>query len=803
MPMRRLSKWVATLRARPQRAFAYYLPRTLMALCTLVLLGVAGATSRRPVGGADLQLSTGRVVAVEPGGPAAQAGIRPGDIVLSVGGASLADTPLYRGKQPGDIEVLSVMRGDAVSDVPVILATPSAADRIWRLVPTVVAAGFWGGGVALLALRPRDDICRAFFRLSLGAAVALGAGQLSTFNVLWAVHLFVWTLAALPPLLSDAYLQLATPRLPWTRTLTRSLIGISGVVVLPDLLFLARFGSGAHISPLWPRWRTALLLYLAVSLLVLVVGLLYAYVVTQKASVRRRLRGVAFAVTVGFLPMVLLSLLPEIVWGVGSGLPFQVTFPFLLLVPLSHVYVITHYDLRGLDRVINRSLVVFLLGLVWGGSYLAVTAVGMRFLRDAPFFYPVVGVLTTVTMALIFVPLMSLLQQGVDYLFYGGWYDYRQVITQMSRGLSDVTSRYALGERLVLPVASGLRLRGAALYLQDPSRASFALVAAHGFDLPPEITDIEPDRRGTATDITPAPDLWRQRGIAWVLALQRVESKPVGWLLLGDKREDDFFEGSDTRILQTLREQATLAAESILLFDDLRETAHALEVAQQQLLMAHEEERRILSWKLHDGPMQDLIALSYDLYNCRIAARQHAPELGQRVESMRQEALRIKNALRTVCRELRSDILDVLGLNAAMHRFVYDLMQENDVVVYLDIPRRRMKLPDPVGITLYSIFQEALANAVAHSGEGEVWVCFSLEDSAYELRVWDQGRGFVVPERLEVLALRGHFGLITMRERAASIGARFEVRAQPGQGTSVRVWGDVDAKDGGNLSSLR
>jgi len=270
----------------------------------------------------------------------------------------------------------------------------------------------------------------------------------------------------------------------------------------------------------------------------------------------------------------------------------------------------------------------------------------------------------------------------------------------------------------------------------------------------------------------------------------------VGWLLLGEKREDDFFEDADVKILQTLREQAMLAAENVLLFEGLRETARALEVAQQQLLMAREEERRILSWHLHDGPLQDLIALSYDLYSCRSEAWQIAPELGGRLEDIRQETLRIKNILRTVCREMRSDLLDVLGLGPAMHRYVYDFMQENDVVVYLDIPRGRTELPDLLSITLFRIFQEALANAAAHSGERELWVYLGLNAGAYELRVWDQGKGFSVPERLEVLALQGHFGLITMRERAASVGALFEVRAQPGQGTEVRVWGDLDAKDG-------
>ena len=800
--MQRLSHWTEMLRKRPLRAFAYYLPRILLALSTLALMVVAGSTATWSEDGVSLQLSTGRVVAVMPGGPAARAGVEPGDVVVVVDGDPLPGTPLYRDKQAGDVVVFTLRRGDMVFDVPLTLVAPGADGRIWRLIPVVVAAGFWGGGTALLVLRSREKTCRAFFRLTQVAAVALAAGQLSTLNVLWAIHFFVWALAALPPLLTRAYGRLVAPDQPWMRAVSPWLAGTSVAISLPDLVLLVLFGPRAHTVSLWPRWRTVLLLYLGVTLLVLIGGMAYAYFATHRAAARRRLRGVAFAVTMGFLPMVLFSLLPEVIRGVGVGLPFQVTFPFLLLIPFAHVYVVVHYDLRPLDRVINRSLVVFILGLIWGGIYLAGVGIGMQLFRAAPLLYPVVGSLATMGMTLVFTPLRNWIQRGVDRLFYGGWYDYQEAITRVSRSLAGVTSREALGEQLVTPVVMGLRLRGAALYLQSSGESGFTLVAGHGLDLPSKIASIEGVSQHKTIDIALPQDVWRQQGVAWGLSLGRSDSEPVGWLLLGEKREDDFFEDADVKILQTLREQATLAAENVLLFDGLRETARALEVAQQQLLTAREQERRILSWQLHDGPLQDLVALSYDLYNCRSEAWQIAPELGGRLEDIRQETLRIKNILRTVCREMRSDLLDVLGLGAAMHRHVHDFMQENDVVVYLDIPRGRMELPDLLSITLFRIFQEALANAAAHSGEREVWVYLSLNAGAYELRVWDQGRGFVVPERLEVLALRGHFGLMTMRERAASVGAHFEVRAQPGQGTEVRVWGDVDAGDGGSISSL-
>ena len=216
-----------------------------------------------------------------------------------------------------------------------------------------------------------------------------------------------------------------------------------------------------------------------------------------------------------------------------------------------------------------------------------------------------------------------------------------------------------------------------------------------------------------------------------------------------------------------------------------------LAAAHRRLLTVREEERRILAWELHDGPLQDLIALGYRLYECRERAWSHEPALGKRLEEVRREATRIMTVVRDACSELRSDVLDVMGLGPAMKQYAYDLMQETGVVVYLDVPNYGPKLADPLGITLLRVFQEAVGNAVKHAEVQEVWTCFRLEDGKYELRVWDEGRGFAVPERLEVLALKGHFGLMTVRERMASVGGHLEVRSVPGEGTRVRMWGEV------------
>jgi signal transduction histidine kinase len=87
---------------------------------------------------------------------------------------------------------------------------------------------------------------------------------------------------------------------------------------------------------------------------------------------------------------------------------------------------------------------------------------------------------------------------------------------------------------------------------------------------------------------------------------------------------------------------------------------------------------------------------------------------------------------------------------------------------------------------LYRIAQEALHNALRHSGAAEVGVLVCAAARRVSLEVSDQGKGFV-PE----LATGGR-GLPSLRERAAGAGASLVIRSAPGQGTTVRVVMPVD-----------
>jgi signal transduction histidine kinase len=87
-----------------------------------------------------------------------------------------------------------------------------------------------------------------------------------------------------------------------------------------------------------------------------------------------------------------------------------------------------------------------------------------------------------------------------------------------------------------------------------------------------------------------------------------------------------------------------------------------------------------------------------------------------------------------------------------------------------------------LALCLFRVAQEALANAVKHSGGGHIWVDLTGGTSSLTLTITDDGKGFDVNG-----VPKEGLGLISMRERVESVGGVLEIHARPGSGTRLAV----------------
>jgi len=110
-------------------------------------------------------------------------------------------------------------------------------------------------------------------------------------------------------------------------------------------------------------------------------------------------------------------------------------------------------------------------------------------------------------------------------------------------------------------------------------------------------------------------------------------------------------------------------------------------------------------------------------------------------------------------------------LTTALTEMAAPLSAASGVEIVVQSTGVSRKLPAITEHNLLRVTQEALANALKHSGANRIIVALNYESSQVQLRLQDNGNGF---DLLKVgQATSGHFGLLDMRERAEKIGRTF------------------------------
>ncbi len=190
---------------------------------------------------------------------------------------------------------------------------------------------------------------------------------------------------------------------------------------------------------------------------------------------------------------------------------------------------------------------------------------------------------------------------------------------------------------------------------------------------------------------------------------------------------------------------------------------------------AAEAERGRLARDLHDVPLQEIAGV--------IRRLDTVPDAQSEISALRGVA----DHLRGVATDLRSPVLDDLGLAPAIEFLAAQVgAQAPGFRVDADVqneagPTKDLRPPPEVEVAAFRIVQEALSNAVRHSGGGRVAVRGVVSRDDVVLSVVDDGLG--MPQgALERAGREGHMGTGSMRQRARSINAslRFENATEGG-----------------------
>lgn len=184
--------------------------------------------------------------------------------------------------------------------------------------------------------------------------------------------------------------------------------------------------------------------------------------------------------------------------------------------------------------------------------------------------------------------------------------------------------------------------------------------------------------------------------------------------------------------------------------------------------------------ELHDDLGQALTAVKIDLELIRQSASD--PSTKEKLEDVK---MLVGNTIRTVQRitsQLRPEIIDDLGLEAAIDWYTKEYAKRYGIEVFLDIDSS-ISISNEQSLPLFRIMQESLTNIARHAGATHIEIILSKHDNCILFEVSDNGAG-ITDEQINA---RKSFGIMSMRERATSLGGTFEVSRGENFGSKIMI----------------
>jgi signal transduction histidine kinase len=219
---------------------------------------------------------------------------------------------------------------------------------------------------------------------------------------------------------------------------------------------------------------------------------------------------------------------------------------------------------------------------------------------------------------------------------------------------------------------------------------------------------------------------------------------------------------------------------------ELRKSEERLHRLSSDLFTVQENERKRISFELHDELGQSMAALKLQVGSiARRLGSIPAQELKSVCDEMRDNINQIIENVRRLARDLSPVVLDDLGLQAAIEYLVNNFAKIYNVKIRYQTANINHLFNEDSQRNIYRILQEALTNIGKHAQAQNVSLVIKEEDHALRFTVKDDGRGFNVQKTLDRKSAERGMGLEAMSERVRILGGKINIVSRPGIDTTV------------------
>ncbi|MFY9151703.1 MAG: PAS domain S-box protein [Prolixibacteraceae bacterium] len=193
---------------------------------------------------------------------------------------------------------------------------------------------------------------------------------------------------------------------------------------------------------------------------------------------------------------------------------------------------------------------------------------------------------------------------------------------------------------------------------------------------------------------------------------------------------------------------------------------------------ARESERKSVARELHDDLGQALTAVKIDLG--LIKQNVTNPDVLAKITKVTGLVSDTIKSVQRLTSQLRPEIIDDLGLDAAIKWYTKEFSQRSNIEIFLDMDSS-LEINPENSLTLFRIMQESLTNIVRHAKASRVEIALTNMGDKINFRITDDGIGI---DEID-LDSKKSFGIMGMKERAASLGGTCNIFNANGKGAIV------------------
>jgi len=749
----------------------------------LVILGASLLLWPLPSLGANFDLQSGVVLAVQPASSADSAGLLVGDRVIQIYGypwlevnTRLLLLPLPW--QEGTPTPVTVERGSTTKELIIENGVPSLALQFEKMVRALIALVCWGTGF-LLGTSPRAvDLglrWTGWFWVWMAGALSLyPLTQITSYVLTVAVLWFLCTVLAPVAVAVQCWYPPRPASLSAQRRSRRLLLGAIGIGQ-----FVALYA--ALVAPattvLYEQFLDSVRFVFLVSFGLSAFLLFRAHASTPVAHIRRQIRLIGAACVLACAWAALLILVRLVSSSLEALVP-PAAFPLGgILIPLSYLAGGVGADLMRLDQVVRRVLLHTLTIL----TSLTLLVVGEQ--SGLLVLTPALVVLVAV---LLYAPLYRLIQHRVAPIPGEARRD-KALREAVERLRSSLDATYLID-------TLGAGIRGAFLspplaiyHRMDPESDTLARVVDQQLNVPPTLeaelverwkqhgalilpaVQVQQSFQHEALRPNTASLVFHSSIVMWGLICDQ-SGKLLSIVLFGPRGDDEPYLQQNLRELEQLLGTATLA-----LTNSASYTAQVVARAELRELRAHAEQieeqtRAEIAGEIHDNVLSTQLRLNRENLASLIQAVT-SPELHERLADVAAGEETIGDTLRLVCEQLKpTGQDDPLGLVVSLRLQANWFRSNWRVSVTVQVEHDPVPLTQQLNRALVKIAQEAVTNAVTHGQPTKIVVhaLFPTEKaSPLVLTIVNDGPRLWEP----IEPRRNHWGVRNMREYADAVGA--------------------------------